>query len=298
MNLDKRDAIFTVVQGVDFDYLAPFIFSLKHTGYCGHLIVFASAMKKGAVAQLEKQGATVVSFSFHSKLVREIFFWPAWPLWRLFFKNKALGGFREKLAHFALPLFYRRHLVCLEYLRRHRQEFNRVFLTDARDVYFQADPFSWNPPPGLHFFLLHPNHTIGSTRLHLNWTQKQFGLTGVGPYRDQTVSCAGTTFGDTESIIAYLTRLLAFSLRARKLRKIIGDDQAIHNYLIYEKLLPPMTLHVNCQGAVLTTTPPMKLDGLRTDIEGRLVDISGNVIPVLHQYDRVAGLKEKLLCRL
>jgi hypothetical protein len=295
----EQDLILTVVQGVDFDYLAPFIFSLKRTGYRGKLIVLASAMKDGAVAQLESHGATVIPFSFHSKRLREIFFWPAWPLWRHFFKKNTASKFKESVAHYALPLFYRRHLICLQFLRMHGHKFDRVFLSDARDVYFQADPFSWNPPPGLHFFLLHPEHTVNSSELHLNWKQNQFDRTDASPHLNQVVSCAGTTFGDTPTIITYLSQLVALSLRTRKLRKIAGgDDQAVHNYMIYEKLLPAMTLHANEEGAVLTTTSPMTMKSLSMDANGRLVDKSGKIIPILHQYDRVPGLKEHLLSRL
>ena len=147
---EKRDLVLTTVQGVDFDYLAPFVSSLKRTGFRGRLVVFASAMKGDAVSQLERHGVTVVSFPFISKRLREFFFWPFWPFWRRLFALNAFPEFKEKLAHVALPLFYRRHLIYLQYLRAHRLEYDRVFLTDARDVFFQADPFSWNPPPGLH----------------------------------------------------------------------------------------------------------------------------------------------------
>jgi hypothetical protein len=296
---ETRNVILTIVQGADFNYVAPFILSLKRTGYRGRLIIFASAMKGDAVSQLERHGAIVIPFPFLSKRLREFFFWPAWPLCRRLFAVNAFLDLKEKLAHAALPLFYRRHLIYLQFLRAHRLEFDRVFLTDARDIFFQADPFSWNQPAGLHFFLLEGDHTINSSQLSVNWTQNQFGRTNVGQHLDKIVSCAGTTFGDTEAIITYLTQMVATSLCARRLRKMTGgDDQGVHNYLIYENLLPAVTLHSNRCSAVLTTTLPMMMADIPFNADGLVTNETGGVIPVIHQYDRLPEFKKYLLASL
>ena len=293
---ESRNVILTTVQGVDFDYVAPFLFSLKHTGYRGRIIVFASAMKDGAISKMEANGATVIPFPFLSKRLREIFFWPAWPLWRRLFAVIPFTGLKEYLAHAALPLFYRRHLIYLQFLRAHRMEFERVFLTDTRDVFFQQDPFSWNPSKGLHFFLLEEDHTIKSSQLSDNWTENQFGRINAAQHLDKIVSCAGTTFGDINTIITYLEQMVITSLCARKLRKITGgDDQGVHNYLIYENLLPAFTLHPNWRSAVLTSTAPITMGDIRLNPEGQVVSKGGEVFPVLHQYDRIPELKSHLL---
>jgi hypothetical protein len=293
-----RNLILTTVQEADFDYVAPFIVSLKRTGYRGRVVFFASAMKGDAVSRLEQHGATVIPYRFFDKHIREAFFWPVWPLWRRFFGTKAFPKPKEMLAHVALPLFYRRHLICLQFLRAQRLQFDRIFLTDARDVYFQADPFSWQPGAGLHFFLLDANRTVGSSQLPANWTENQFGRRQVSHHLAKGVSCAGTTFGDPEGIINYLTQMVATSLGARKLRKISSDDQGVHNYLLHENLLPAVTLHPNRRSAVLTTGAAMTMADIQIGPDGTVINEAGQAFPVLHQYDRIPALKQHLMSRL
>ena len=293
---ESRNIILTSVQGADFDYIAPFILSLKRTGYAGRLIVFASAMKGDAVAQLEGHGATVIPFKFIPKRLRKTAAWP-WFLWRRYLTANARSAFKEKLTHLVLPFFYRRHLLYLEFLREHHAEFDRFFVTDARDVYFQADPFSWPAGGGLHFFLEEPANTIGSSNLKKNWTENQFGRREVAGQLDQVVSCAGTVFGDAGGMLSYSTGIVGLTLRAKRLRKIVQDDQGVHNYLLRENLLPSVTIHENRRGAVLTAGI-MRMADFQMNRLGQLVDETGRVIPVVHQYDRIPELKKHLLAQL
>lgn len=293
---ETRNLILTTVQGADFDYVAPFIFSLKRTGYRGRLVIFASAMKGDAVAQLEHHGATVIPFRFFHKRFQKTLAWP-WPCWRKFFAADTAPTLQEKFAHAVLPFFYRRHLLYLQFLRKHHDEFDRIFLTDARDVCFQADPFLWNPADGLHFFLEEPANTIRVCGLQKNWTENQFGRSDAEAHLDQIISCAGTVFGDADGMLAYLSKMVALATQSRRLRKIVADDQGIHNYMLRENLLPRVSIHENRRSAVLTTGT-MRMTDFRMNELGQLLDESGNVIPVVHQYDRLPELKKHLLARL
>jgi hypothetical protein len=293
---ETRNLILTTVQGMDFDYVAPFIFSLKRTGYRGRLIIFASAMKGDAVAQLERHGATVIPFRFFHKRLQKTLMWP-WPCWRKFFAADTAPALKEKFAHAVLPFFYRRHLLHLQFLREHHGEFDRIFLTDARDVYFQTNPFLWKPNDGLHFFLEEPANTIRTGRLQKNWTENQFGRHDAGAHLDQVISCAGTVFGDAAGMLDYLTKMVTLTTQSRRLRKIVQDDQGIHNYMLRENLLPRVSIHENRRSAVLTAGI-MRMTDFQMNELGELLDEGGNVIPVLHQYDRLPELKKHLLTRL
>ncbi|MGH8023177.1 MAG: hypothetical protein ACRED1_06330 [Limisphaerales bacterium] len=297
MDFQRNDVILTTVEGVGFDYFAPFILSLKRTGFRGQLVVFAGALDDRTITKIRDHGAFVVRYPFVPKWVREALFWPVWPAWSRFFSRCRLTAITEKLAHWTLPLIYRRHLIYLQFLRGRRHEFGRVFLSDARDVFFQVDPFSWQPGPGLHCFLLPHGNTIQSEQLRINWDQNQFGRTDPRPHLDKGVACAGTTFGDTESVIQYLSQIVSFSLRARKLRKVKVGDQGVQNFLICEDILPATTLQPNEGGPVLTTYR-MTMDDIVLDKDGVVVNDRGRVIPVLHQYDRIPELKKHLLGRL
>jgi len=287
-----RDVILTTLHRVNYEYASTFLTSLRLAGYRGEIVFFVSALAEETIARLEQDGIRIVRFNFTGKKVKQRLAKP-WPVWRLLFQSRLPAHFKAKLAHAVFHLFYRRHLLYLEYLQSHHQDYDRVFLTDARDVYFQADPFSWNPPRGVHVFL--EELTIGSCNLHGRWLTSQFGRPAAA-LRAKTISCAGTVFGDLDGIMQYLTAMVSLMMSARSLREDAGD-QGIHNYLVYQQPFAGLTLHDNQTGPVLTMGT-MPATALRFDTQNRIVNNRGVVIPVLHQYNRLPEVEKILLARL
>jgi hypothetical protein len=294
--MPNRDLILTTLHRADFAYIAPFVLSLQRTGYAGQLVVFASAVDDKTCATLRECGAIIAPFHFSGKRDRQRLAW-LWPLWRWYFSTHASQTAKEKLAHRVFHVRYRRYLLYLQYLREQGGHFDRVMLADAKDIFFQADPFSWNPQPGVHFLLEEAHVRIGHCRLHRLWMGCQFGPDYVERHAEETVTCSGTTFGDTASILEYLARMVATTMRARNLAKIYGGDQGIHNFLLQEKLLPRSIVHPNRQAPGLTLGV-MRWDQLQLNSDGLVVDETGAPVPVLHQYDRIPELKQHLLARL
>jgi len=294
--MPDRDIILTTLHRASFAYIAPFVLSLKSTGYTGQLAVFASTVEEETCAKLRELGATIVPFHFSGKRERQRLAW-LWPLWRRCFSICTSQSTREKLAHQVLPLRYRRYLLYLQYLRYHGARFDRVMLSDAKDVVFQLDPFSWNPEPGVHFLLEEAQVRIGHCDLHRLWMSHQFGEDYVERHAEATVTCSGTTFGDTANILKYLECMVTTMMEAKDLATICGGDQGIHNYLLLEKLLPKGVVHPNRHAPVLTLGV-MRWDQVRLDGHGLVVNETGAPVPVLHQYDRIPELKKHLLARL
>jgi hypothetical protein len=293
--MPSRDLILTTLHRVRFETAAAFFISLRRTGYQGRIVVFASALDNESVAKLRAVGASIVPFRFTGTLVRQRLAGP-WPIWRWFFASKASAAAKEWLAHLVFHLFYRRHLLYLQYLREHRQNYDRVFLTDCRDVYFQSDPFSWDPPPGIHFFLEEPANKIGQCPHHIRWINSQFGQATLKKMSAETVSCAGTTFGDMAGITEYLAQMVSLSMKALSLREIDGD-QGIHNYILRERILSRVIVHENRRGPVMTLGP-IKMGDIRLSADRQVVNEAGQVVSVLHQYDRIPELKRILLDRV
>jgi hypothetical protein len=290
----SRDVIFTLLYRIRFEAVAPFIFSLKRTGYDGDVVAFATMMDADVLAKLRSHGVTVVPFSYHPRIVKRIVWF--WPLWRRIFAGNASPATKEKLAHLVFHLFYRRHLLYLQFLRQNQSKYDRVFLTDSRDVYFQADPFSWNPEPGLHFFLEEASNKIGESSHHVRWLKSQFGQKILDELADETISCAGTTLGDTACIMEYLSRMVALSMNALSLREHDGD-QGIHNYIFYKKILPEIIIHENRRGPVMTLGA-MQPEYVHLNPQGWVINDDGQIPAVLHQYDRHLEAKRILLGHL
>jgi hypothetical protein len=172
-------------------------------------------------------------------------------------------------------------------------DYDRVFLADSTDLFFQADPFAWEWSLGIHFFLEEANARLGSCRLHRLWLGCQFGHEFVERHAGEVASCSGTTFGDTASIREYLTQMIAATMQARNLAKISGGDQGIHNYLRLEKKLSRLTVHPNRRAPVMTMGV-MESGDYQVTNSGLVLNDDGSVPPVLHQYDRLPELKRRL----
>jgi hypothetical protein len=293
--MPSRDVILTTLYRFRFESAATFLASLRRTGYQGEIVAFVSNMEEGSVAELRNNGVSVVRFRFLARHARQHLAWP-WPLWRRIFASTIPQAAKERLAHAVFHLFYRRHLLYLQFLRERRRNYDRVFLTDCRDVYFQAAPFSWNPPKGVHFFLEEETNRIGQCPHNSRWIRSQFGQSVLDEFAAAAVSCAGTVFGDIESIIEYLSTMVALSMKALSLREFDGD-QGIHNYILRKRLLQNAVAHNNRSGPVMTLGP-MRMADLRLNETGLVVNDAGQIVPVLHQYDRVPELKEILLRRI
>jgi len=288
-----RDVILTTLHRVSYEYAATFLNSLRHTGYGGEIVFFVSAMDEESIARLGRHRVQVVRFTFSGKKIKQRLA-GLWPVWRWIFKSGVALETKEKLAHAVFHLFHRRHLLYLQFLRDHRQDYDRIFLTDARDVYFQADPFSWNPGPGLHLFL--EDAEIRASPGNVRWITSHFGPAAAEAMKGKFISCAGTVFGDRAGIMHYLSSMVTLTMGARSLREAAGD-QGIHNYFLYQQPGPQTTVHDNRSGPVLTMglTKP---EALHFNAQGCLMNGEGRVAPVLHQYDRVPEVEKTLLARL
>ena len=292
----NRDVVMTLMHRGDFNYIAPFVLSLKKSGFRGSTVVFASHVDRKTIERLRDCGVIVVPFRFSGQKCRQHLARP-WPLWRWFFSTRAPRAAKIWVAHAVFHLFYRRHILYLEFLQRHAADFDRILLADAKDVFFQADPFAWNWTPGVHFFFEEAHHRIGDCPVHREWFSRLFGPSFIEPHAQRVPVCAGTTFGDMAGIRQSLDLMVTTTLRALDLGGMVGGDQGIHNYILIQKLMNNITVHENRHGPVLTMSV-MKESGFEFDAQGALLNGDGVVVPVLHQYDHFPALTARLVSSL
>lgn len=290
--MKDRHLILTTIHRLRAKQVTPFFSSLQRTGFDGDIVVFCSNIDAESVAQIRRWGARVEYFRFPFRHVAN----PLarfWPIWKRIFASNISESAKERLAHIVFHLFYRRHLLYLEFLRKHGRDYTKVFLTDCRDVLFQADPFGWNQTPGLHVFLEQEANKLGVCTHHIRWITSQFGPEMLERWTEMTVSCAGTVFGDVPGMVHYLAQMVSRTMHVKSLRAADGD-QGVHNYLVLEGAFPMVTVHKNRRGPVMTLGP-VQMSSLRFNQDGYVIDEAGAVVPVLHQYDRIPELRELLL---
>jgi hypothetical protein len=74
-------------------------------------------------------------------------------------------------------------------------------------------------------------------------------------------------------------------------------DQGIHNYILRERILSRVIVHENRRGPVMTLGP-IKMGDIRLSADRQVVNEVGQIVSVLHQYDRIPELKKILLDRV
>ena len=237
--------------GYHFGDVRPFLRSLDESGFTGRVVLFVSETTRDT-ERMAACGAVLLPLSP-----------PA------------------ELAH--LPCNAQRHFRCLDHLESRAERFDRILLTDVRDVIFQSDPFALPWADGLHCVLEDRRMTLGRCPHNSHWIRRHLGGDVLARLADRPISCSGTVLGDHDSVVRYLRALTARMLPFAGGERMAGFDQGVHNLLVHE--LPPcrVTVHDNA-GPVLTlgyTKGEPELDA-----EGFVLNEAGQRPTLVHQYDR------------
>lgn len=188
----------------------------------------------------------------------------------------------------AAEIFNIRHRCYRDILEHNFLDVERVFISDVRDVLFQSDPFAHTTDTDLEFFL-EPKQ-IKDCEFNSKKIKKLYGDRFLSEIGDNLISCAGTTIGLRAGILKYLDEMLLELSRLRIQNNAFADDQAVHNYLIYNNYFSNHKKYNTGAGPVST------LHHLREGIfneQGEVINIDGTVVPIVHQWDRLS--KERQL---
>ncbi|NBP01548.1 MAG: hypothetical protein EBU90_15685 [Proteobacteria bacterium] len=170
-----------------------------------------------------------------------------------------------------------------------KDTYDKVFLTDTRDIVFQSDPFANLPKEFLYFFEEEKESKIGVNPYNSSWMRMTFGEEVLQELYNSTIICAGTTIGNTKKILDYIGTMLAILHQVKQQNPEaykVNIDQAIHNFIYYKtNHIAGMTAKQN--GNIVGTiglTREINLDKIVLKKEGMYVhDMKPAVI---HQYDR------------
>lgn len=286
--------------------IAPFIESLRRAGYRGDvaLVVDRRLARVGKRDPLFRDVAFITAMQWVPMLFgllgqgrrRRLF--PLWRAvsivaWTVLATMRGLLRPPLWLVGALLPPTESRFLVFERYLAG--ADYDRVLISDVRDVLFQRDPFETLPARGLAVSIESRQLTLTSEAHNAAWLRLAYGAEVLERIGERPVSCSGVTTGDRDAVRRYLRLMCREILRLpwRALGRS-GVDQAVHNYLLWTGQLGDVHALETLAGPV-ATLGAMPDGQFRFDVRGRLIDDDGHVIAVVHQYDRIPGMKEKLL---
>jgi hypothetical protein len=247
--------ILGLAAGYHYGDVRPFLASLDRAAYAGDLVLFVSETTRG-LERMRAHGAELRPMARRSGLE-------------------------------AVPCNALRYFLYLEYLKTCGRTYERVLISDVRDVVFQLDPFSFPWPDGLCCALEDPAATVGACPFNARWVREHLGGDALAAIADRPVSCSGTTVADHRSMLAYLEAMTEHLLPPSTGECMAGYDQGVHNHLIHTGELGDPVLFDN-EGPILTLAQTRGEP--ETDVRGQVLNRAGRVPHLVHQYDRKPSL--------
>jgi len=299
--------------GYSSKQVSPFLSSLRIAGYDGDVVLFVDRALAQALANAELHGLTLIAASqwLPFKWKRLIRPRPMRYIWK---PLQATGVLALKLAALtpsaSLGERVRRRIACvirnpmdarfiryLRFLEAH-PEYERILLTDVRDVVFQAPPFRDLPGEGLCVSIEAASYTLGSEPYNAEWIKRTYGGEALASVAHERVSCVGVTLGSRAAILDYLTLTTGEMLRIAPWKPgLAGADTAVHNMLLRTGRLG-VVHELETFKSPVATLNAVDVDDARLSPDGVLLNEDGSAVAIVHQYDRVAGLAEAVRSRL
>ncbi|ELP91472.1 hypothetical protein EIN_143720 [Entamoeba invadens IP1] len=135
----------------------------------------------------------------------------------------------------------RRMFAWKEWLYPRRHLYDRVFISDLRDIYIFGDIFATFSENDLLLQMQCLNNNTNcftfNFKVDYNWMKKTIGVDVANAYRKNNTiaSNVGTILGGTNKVLGYLQTFIEYTNFDKW--DIWGYDQSLHNWLIYSRKL-------------------------------------------------------------
>jgi hypothetical protein len=249
---NRSSLVLGAIRKLDRDAVAPFVESLRATGYDGDVVFLTTRISGETRAYLASRGVATRPF--------------------LFFKP------------WHGPIHTARYFGFDRFLTREGGKYDRVLVADVRDVVFQRDPFAGRDWLGVHAFLESARAVWGHNPLFDHLNDKFLTPAETALLRDRPVSCCGTVIADARSMTALIAAMVKrYRGLPLMMKHKLGPDTVFHNLFIHDGSRP-CTLHPN-NGQVATMAYEAR--GAYRLVDGFGIALAdGTRPPICHQYDR------------
>jgi len=168
-------------------------------------------------------------------------------------------------------------------LNRH---YEQVFLSDVKDVVFQAELFP--DKPGDTVTLFDQDEVYGPSYWDTTWYREGWGKAALAKVMGKRPICIGTILGPQAQMLSLVSEIAAFFAR----HPFGRIEQAVFNYMLLTgQVKTPYRIADNVSGPVATLSNQSAFEKVRVQ-DGRIrraADLS--VVPAVHMYDRFPETK-------
>jgi len=307
----SRDLVLGLVHGYPAAMARPFLDSLRTVAPHAKIILASSEITASTRDELCTLGCTLLPYRYYHCTVAGRKVHLGNTRWGFFHRRyaawiNALPGLsartklrlRARIVRHFLDPNTRRFVEFFLTMREVLPNYDRVLLSDLRDVVFQANPFDLIKGEGIMYGLEDSTVTIGSHWGNSLWVEKVGGPAVRDALAPHRVSCVGVVLASGAVMAEYLDHLIeALTQPGFNLAHFHGADTGAHNIVVRRYSLP------NQQFADFTTGGILNMHGLqpeciRWNLDGLLSDAQGRTIPIIHQYDRHPEVATRLFRRL
>ena len=296
MGKEVKDVIIGGATNYDWNKLQYWIRSIQKSGFKGDIVVVGTNLSGETVKKLRDNDIIIQAYG----------------------KPTEDGGFEydSKTAPHV-----ERFIYIYDYLKNHLDDYRFAIVTDTRDVIFQSDPGEWlNEHVDLFKSLVVSSE--GLAYKHEPWGDKNmldtFGKYIYDDLKDNLIYNVGTIAGSIHEVSDLLLLLFQLSIN----RPIPIVDQAVYNFILSLGQFKYETLHTNNTSgwAVQLGTSLAAIESGAGDI-GQMVHVNkdmlqdykdvyqdvqpvinehevstpdGNKYCIVHQWDRIPELKQKI----
>lgn len=304
----ERSLVLSYIEEYSARDIAPFVKSLRATGYAGDIVLFTvnvdadceSLFAKHRVQQIPvrrvdmKQSIRIPEWLANSLGIAS----PVRPdgainirLATLFGAlNMETSALARRIAQLLWHCNSGRFFYYQQFLEGH-PEYEQVLIADVRDVMFQCSPFEGGMEDALYLFEEYPATPLGEQIDNATWIKRLYGRVALATLADFPIVCAGVMMGTRAQVLECVEGIADASVT-----NYVGwgTDQGTLNHLVRTGQLASAAVKPYGSG------PAMHLgiaprDTIRTDAQGRVLNREGEVCNILHQYDRHPELAKTLL---
>ena len=325
----EADAVFAYAEGYSIPYYLHFVETLRATGFDGDIVLAVAEEKlvrEGVMEYLTQQANLVIYHSDLDCFAEDL----KSPAPRKISKQKDLDIFQMCCLHqvygwldgngtvirkaqdprqgrVVATLRYEWYWIWLQHYHKN----SWIMILDARDSYFQRNPFVTVPRQSdpnvaqghLWFFGENANATrLGMSTKNRNWLRQGYGDKVLHALSEKPTICSGSTMGEAVAMEQYLRAEI--NEKDETEVRMTGSDQGFHNYLYYSHKLANvdaiigLTVWAQGHGAInnlgALRTRPFVEWGLYNITSHEVYNWDGTLSPVVHQWDRDKDLHNYL----
>ena len=248
----KKNLIMGIVKGYGWLEIEPFFVSWQRNSNEADCIIFYDDVSAWTEKHLYKFAEKKGNGNLRFIKIPEIF------------KNRLVIDFRCS--------------IYKQFLQDNQNKYNQALLTDVRDVIFQDNLFNYYEKYESYLGYSTESLTLAEPT-NAGWITKFFGVEEYEKLKNNNIICNGTIWGTCRELINFLQKMEDMI----KLKQYWGVDQAIANYIIYNKLLPIDNMIKNDVNTGLVFTNGYSPTSIKN---GKILNLSGKIPAVVHQYDR------------